>query len=267
MKFRTFMSQRIAPVLIIALLLSGISIIVTTSRAHDDPCDYWLQVKVYWQMEVFKNEMELIKLQNKGYLGAASEGAWNGMIGGGAGAGLAALAAGGIGAVPAAGVGAVAGGIGTSIAALWNHRKAINDLKDKIKFAKEMLIIVEVKLNNCRKNRKSHTVVPEEEEVEVDPQGTLEPYMDSPTELKSGETHYALFSANVPFSNVYWYVLKPGESGDGTLMSTDTGDGTNTSSTFSYTPNTSGTFTIKAQAHLQTETIYLSYSITVPTGP
>jgi len=93
--------------------------------------------------------------------------------------------------------------------------------------------------------------------------GSLSPYMNSPTNISSGQSHSAHLSATEPFQSVYWYVRAPGESGLGTHISTDTGDGAKTDSYFSYTPSTSGTYTITAYTYFTNTISEPSYDITV----
>lgn len=94
--------------------------------------------------------------------------------------------------------------------------------------------------------------------------GSLSPYMNSPTYVRYGDTHYALFQANTAFDSVYWYVRAPGETGYGTNESIDPGDGSRTSSTFSWTaPYGVGTYTIQAYVYFSDTIIELSYDVTV----
>lgn len=93
--------------------------------------------------------------------------------------------------------------------------------------------------------------------------GSLSPYMNSPTNVRSGESHSAHLSATEPFQSVYWYVRAPGESGLGTQITTDTGDGSKTDSYFSYTPQSNGTYTITAYTYFTNTISEPSYDITV----
>lgn len=94
--------------------------------------------------------------------------------------------------------------------------------------------------------------------------GSLSPYMDYSTYVKYGDTHTALFQANVPYDSVWWYVRAPGESGYGTNVSTEQGDGAKLSSTFDFTaPHTVGTYTITAYVYFSNTIIEQSYDVTV----
>lgn len=50
-----------------------------------------------------------------------------------------------------------------------------------------------------------------------------------------GESHEACVTTDAPYSEIYWYVAAPGETGFGTQQEIDTGDGTTTKARFSYT--------------------------------
>lgn len=94
--------------------------------------------------------------------------------------------------------------------------------------------------------------------------GSLSPYMDYPTYVQYGETHYALFEASIAFDSVYWYVRAPGETGYGTNISTEEGDGSKITSMCSWTvPHTAGTYTITAYVYFSDTIIEESYDITV----
>lgn len=94
--------------------------------------------------------------------------------------------------------------------------------------------------------------------------GSLMPYMDSPTNIKYGDTHYALYQANTAYYAVYWYVKGPDQTGYGTLMSTDMGDGSKMSSTFSWTaPHTTGTYQITAHVYFNDTILESNYYISV----
>lgn len=94
--------------------------------------------------------------------------------------------------------------------------------------------------------------------------GSLIPYMDSPTNLQYGETHYALYQANTPYYAVYWYVKGPDQTGYGTLMSTDMGDGSRMSSTFSWTaPHKVGTYQLTAHVYFTDAITDSTYYISV----
>ena len=94
--------------------------------------------------------------------------------------------------------------------------------------------------------------------------GSLIPYMDSPTTLAYGDTHYALYQANTPYYAVYWYVKGPDETGYGTLMSTDMGDGSKMSSTFSWTaPHKVGSYQLTAHVYFTDTILDSTYYISV----
>lgn len=50
-----------------------------------------------------------------------------------------------------------------------------------------------------------------------------------------GDSHEACVTTDAPYSEIYWYVAAPGETGFGTSYEIDTGDGTTTKARFSYT--------------------------------
>ena len=84
----------------------------------------------------------------------------------------------------------------------------------------------------------------------------------------SGETHETCLMTDAPYSEVYWYVASPSETGLGTHMETDTGDGTTTEATFSYTfPSGAmhtGTYTITAYIYRLDQSVYQeSYTVEV----
>ncbi len=83
-----------------------------------------------------------------------------------------------------------------------------------------------------------------------------------------GDTHEACLMTDAPYSDVYWYVASPSDTGLGTQMETDTGDGTTTEATFSYTfPSGTmytGTYTITAYIYRSDQSVYQeSYTVEV----
>ncbi len=98
------------------------------------------------------------------------------------------------------------------------------------------------------------------------PTGSLSPYMNTPTTVKYGDSHTALFQASVAYDRVYWYVRAPDQSGYGTNVSTEEGDGSKLSSTLCFTaPHTTGTYTITAYVYFSDTIIENSYDIVVIT--
>ena len=231
------------------ILLSGIA-----SAA----CEEYQKDIDYWTRRVTELEQALADVEAKNPLLLALKGA-----GIGAGVGAAGGAAGGavVGAVlgpPGAGVGALKGALGGAVAGvIGGATTALLKYRSDLKAARAALEAAKNALKDAQDNYKKYR------HDDTPPQGSLTPYMNSPTYVRYGETHYAHFSANMAFDSVYWYVRAPGESGYGTNITTDTGDGTRTDSTFSYTPNASGTYTITAYTYFSSTIIEPSYDITV----
>lgn len=217
------------------------------------------ELKKEWQDklkdQINKNEA-LQELLKSSAAGATAKGA---AVGAAVGAGAAAAGGAAVGLVfgpPGAGIlaakGAVGGGVGGfitgGVAAFLARRKAIKDARKEYEAAKKAAEEAKKAYDRCMKH--------------VHPTGSLVPY-GSDTYVRSGEAHSSYFSSNMPFYAVYWYVRAPGESGYGTLMSTDMGDGSKTSSMFSFTPNAIGTHTITAHTYFTSDIIDSTYYISV----
>lgn len=146
--------------------------------------------------------------------------------------------------------GAVISGVWTAIRTYKRLKKEIEDLEAKRDKIQKEADDRKKEYDDCMKHTHAS--------------GSLMPYMDSPTYLEYGDTHYALFQANTAYYAVYWYVLYPGQTGYGTLVSTDMGDGSKMSSTLSFTaPNIVGSYTITAHTYFTDTIIEPSYSIYV----
>ena len=83
-----------------------------------------------------------------------------------------------------------------------------------------------------------------------------------------GESHEACVTTDAPYSEIYWYVAAPGETGLGTQQEIDTGDGTTTKARFSYTfPSGAmhtGTYKITAYIYRSDLSVYEeSYTVDV----
>ena len=83
-----------------------------------------------------------------------------------------------------------------------------------------------------------------------------------------GESHESCVTTDAPYSEIYWYVAAPGETGLGTSYEIDTGDGTTTKARFSYTfPSGAmhtGTYKITAYIYRWNQSIYEeSYNVDV----
>lgn len=220
------------------------------------------KLKEKWQKklkkEIEKNQAVIDLLKAGGSITAALKGALKGAGIGAAAVGAGGAAAGGLlgppGAAAGAAKGAIAGGVGGSVAGaihaflahrekLRNARKAYDKAKEESKKAKE-------EYDKCMKHKHAS--------------GSLIPYMDSPTNLAYGDTHYALYQANTPYYAVYWYVKGPDETGYGTLMSTDMGDGSKMSSTFSWTaPHKVGSYQLTAHVYFTDTILDSTYYISV----
>ena len=84
--------------------------------------------------------------------------------------------------------------------------------------------------------------------------------------LSPGETIEAHFVADGPYSQVYWYVKAPGDTGYGTEVEIDTGDGVATVASLSYTfpSDADGEYTITAYVYRSNQSVYEeSYTVTV----
>ena len=75
-----------------------------------------------------------------------------------------------------------------------------------------------------------------------------------------GDSHEACITTDAPYSEIYWYVAAPGETGLGTQQEIDTGDGTTTKARFSYTfPSGAmhtGTYKITAYVYRSDLSVY-----------
>ncbi len=84
---------------------------------------------------------------------------------------------------------------------------------------------------------------------------------------RPGESHEACVMTDTPFSEIYWYVAAPGETGLGTNIEVDIGDGTRRNSTFSYTfpggATQTGTYKITAYIYGENHVYEESYTVNV----
>ena len=101
-----------------------------------------------------------------------------------------------------------------------------------------------------------------------DPTRSLSPANSSYT-ASAGDSHTANFTTSAPYSSVYWYVKKPGDtSALGTNVEIDYGDGSKTTADLSYTfpSSVSGTYKITAYVYPQSGSVYQeSYTVDVST--
>ncbi len=82
----------------------------------------------------------------------------------------------------------------------------------------------------------------------------------------AGDTIEANLVADGPYSQVYWYVKAPGETGYGTEVEIDTGDGSTSDASLSYTlpSDAAGEYTITAYIYRSDQSIYEeSYTVTI----
>ncbi len=82
----------------------------------------------------------------------------------------------------------------------------------------------------------------------------------------AGDTHEANLVADGPYSQVYWYVKAPGETGYGTEVEIDNGDGSTSDASLSYTfpSDASGEYTITAYIYRSDLSVYEeSYTVTI----
>ncbi len=89
---------------------------------------------------------------------------------------------------------------------------------------------------------------------------------DSSYTAKPGDTVEANLVADGPYSQVYWYVRGPGETGYGTEVEIDTGDGSTAEASLSYTlpSDAAGEYTITAYIYRSDQSVYEeSYTVTV----
>lgn len=236
-------------------LLQFFTPLVQTGTAHTtEECqkkkDEW-QEKLKEAIEKNKALQELLK--GGGVVGAGLKGAALGAGVGGAGGFVAGLVF-GPGAIPLAGKGAVGGAVAGLLNGGKNHLEKIKTARKEYDKAREEADKAKEAYKKCMER--------------IHPDGVYIPYMDSPQNIQYGETHYALFQANVAFNSVYFYVKSPDQTGYGTLVSTVEGDGATMSATSSFTaPQTTGTYTLTAYAYFPTTIVESSYDVVVFMAP
>lgn len=249
-------SKSIAILVIILFLFQFSAPFVQTGTAHTSKeCE---KLKKKWKNKVEKalrkNQALQDLLKGGGAVAAGVKGGLKGAAVGMAGGAAAGLVFGGIGAGPLAGKAAVAVGVGGAVNGFLDHLEKIQEAREAYNKAKQAAEEARKAYEECMKK--------------IHPDGVFIPYMDSPQNIQYGETHDALFQANVAFNSVYFYVKSPDQTGYGTLVSTVEGDGATMSATFSFTaPQTTGTYTLTAYAYFPTTIVESSYDVVVFLAP